>query len=174
MCIRIKGCNRSAGTARIGERSSRWKDGAAARSRRPASEVRISPDGKHALAKLNEQLFLIAMPAAGGETPTINVNSPSVPVKKLTDIGADDFQWADDGKTMTWALGSSFFRQALATVTYDPPKSGERGRRKPDAKKTRKPSRKRNRWRRKSRSGSSSLAGRRPERSFCAARKSSP
>lgn len=88
----------------------------------PASEVRISPDGKHALAKLNEQLFLIAMPAAGGETPTINVNTPSVPVKKLTDIGADDFQWADDGKAMTWALGSSFFRQSLATIVYDPPK----------------------------------------------------
>ena len=49
-----------------------------------ASDVRISPDGKHALAKLNEQLFLIAMPAAGGDTPTINVNTPSVPVKKLT------------------------------------------------------------------------------------------
>jgi Tol biopolymer transport system component len=92
------------------------------RNPQPASDVRISPDGKHALAKLNEQLFLIAMPAAGGETPTINVNAPSVPVKKLTDIGADDFQWADDGKTMTWALGSSFFRQPLSTVTYDPPK----------------------------------------------------
>jgi Tol biopolymer transport system component len=89
----------------------------------PASDVRISPDGKHALAKLNEQLFLIAMPAAGGETPAINVNTPSVPVKKLTDIGADDFQWADDGKTMTWALGASFFRQALSTVVYDPPKA---------------------------------------------------
>ncbi|MBZ5603920.1 MAG: amidohydrolase family protein [Acidobacteriia bacterium] len=89
----------------------------------PASDVRISPDGKHALAKLNEQLFLIAMPAAGGDTQTVNVNTPSVPVKKLTDIGADDFQWADDGKTMTWALGSSFFRQSLATVTYDPPRA---------------------------------------------------
>ena len=89
----------------------------------PASDVRISPDGKHALAKLNEQLFLIAMPAAGGETPSINVNTPSVPVKKLTDLGADDFQWADDGKTMTWALGSSFFHQALSTVTYDTPRA---------------------------------------------------
>jgi Tol biopolymer transport system component len=101
----------------------------------PASEVRISPDGKHALAKLNEQLFLIAMPAAGGETPTINVNTPSVPVKKLTDIGADDFQWADDGKTMTWALGSSFFRQALSTVTYDPPRAESADGEKADADK---------------------------------------
>ena len=91
----------------------------------PASEVRISPDGKHALAKLNEQLFLIAMPPAAGETPTVNVNTPSVPVKKLTDIGADDFQWSADGKSMTWALGSSFFRQALSTIVYDPPKADD-------------------------------------------------
>lgn len=88
----------------------------------PASDVRLSPDGKHALAKLNEQLYLIAMPAASGETVTVNVNSPAVPVKKLTDIGADDFQWADGGKTMTWALGSSFFKQSLASVTFDAPK----------------------------------------------------
>ena len=101
----------------------------------PASEVRISPDGKHALAKLNEQLFLIAIPAAGGETPTINVNTPSVPVKKLTDIGADDFQWADDGKTMTWALGSSFFRQELSTITYDPPRAESADGDKADAEK---------------------------------------
>ncbi len=95
----------------------------------PATDVRISPDGKHALAKLNDQLFLIAMPApTGGEPPTVNVNTPSVPVKKLTDIGADDFQWADGGKTMTWGLGSSFFRKPLATVVFDPPKpEGENG-----------------------------------------------
>ena len=88
----------------------------------PASDVSISPDGKHILAKLNEQLFLVSMPAAGGDTVTVNVNTPSVPVKKLTDIGADDFRWADDGKTMTWALGSSFFRQPISTVVYDEPK----------------------------------------------------
>ncbi len=88
----------------------------------PASDVRISPDGKHALAKLNEQLYLVTMPAAGGDAATVNVNTPSVPVKKLTDIGADDFQWADGGKSMTWALGSSFFRQEMSTVVYDPPK----------------------------------------------------
>jgi predicted amidohydrolase len=99
------------------------------RSRGPepaaASDVRISPDGKFALAKLTDQLYLVTVPVAGGDTPTVNVNTPSVPVKKLTDIGADDFQWADAGKTMTWALGSSFFRQPVSTVVFDdPPRRG--------------------------------------------------
>jgi Tol biopolymer transport system component len=93
----------------------------------PASDVRISPDGRYALAKLNEQLFLVTVPPPGGETPAVNVNTPSVPVKKLTDIGADDFQWADDGKTMTWALGSSFFRQPVSTVVFDDKKSEAEG-----------------------------------------------
>ena len=35
----------------------------------------------------------------------MNVSSPSVPLKKLTDIGADSFAWADDGKTITWSVG---------------------------------------------------------------------
>src|SRR5207253_6489166 len=40
----------------------------------------------------------------------------------LTDVGADSFGWADNGKTITWALGASFFRQPVSTVTFDPEK----------------------------------------------------
>ena len=62
----------------------------------PADEIRISPDGKWVLAHVMNQLYLLALPAVGGDAPTINVNSPAVPLKKLTDIGADYFAWADD------------------------------------------------------------------------------
>ena len=37
-------------------------------------------------------------------------------------------RWADDGKTITWALGSSFFRQPLSTVTFDQPPADRRRR----------------------------------------------
>ncbi len=86
-----------------------------------ARDVRISPTGKQALALVNDQLYLLAVPVTGGDAPTINVSSPAVPLKKLTDIGADSFAWADDGKTITWSLGSSYFRQPVATVTFDAP-----------------------------------------------------
>jgi len=65
----------------------------------PASDVRISPDGRYALAKITDQLYLVTVPPPSGDTPTVNVSTASVPVKKLTDIGADDFKWADAGKT---------------------------------------------------------------------------
>jgi Tol biopolymer transport system component len=86
-----------------------------------ARDVRISPNGKQALALVNDQLYLLDVPITGGEGPTVNVSSPSVPLKKLTDIGADSFAWADDGKTITWSLGSSFFRQPVASVSFDTP-----------------------------------------------------
>lgn len=86
-----------------------------------ARDVRISPNGKQALALVNDQLYLLDIPVTGGDAPTINVSSPSVPLKKLTDVGADSFSWADDGKTITWSLGSSFFRQAVSSVSFDAP-----------------------------------------------------
>ncbi len=86
-----------------------------------ARDVRLSPNGKQALALVNDQLYLLDVPVTGGDAPTINVSSPAVPLKKLTDIGADSFAWADDGKTVTWSLGSSYFRQPVATVTFDAP-----------------------------------------------------
>ncbi len=90
-----------------------------------AREVRISPNGKQALALVNDQLYLIDVPITGGDAPTVNVSTPSVPLKKLTDIGADSFAWADDGKTITWSLGSSFFRLPVSTVSFDPEIKGD-------------------------------------------------
>ncbi len=91
----------------------------------PAQDVRISPDGRYALVLVHTQLYLVAVPRVGGDAPTVNVSSASTPVKKLTDVGADYLAWADGGATITWALGSSFFRQPLASVTFDPPKKPE-------------------------------------------------
>ncbi|MBV8820255.1 MAG: PD40 domain-containing protein, partial [Acidobacteriaceae bacterium] len=87
----------------------------------PATDVRMSPNGHQALALVVNQLYLIDVPSAGGEAPTVNIATPSVPIKRLTDIGADSFNWADGGKTITWSLGSSFFRQPLSTVVFDTP-----------------------------------------------------
>ena len=96
----------------------------------PASEVRISPDGKHALALALGQVYYFAIPRAGGNAPTINVANSPVPIKKLTGIGADSFAWADNGKTVTWTIGSSFYRQATSTISFDPPKKKDDGKEK--------------------------------------------
>ena len=87
-----------------------------------ADDIVPSPDGQWALAHISNQLYLVAMPAAAGEAPTVNTGGPSVPIKRLTDIGADYFGWADDGKTITWAVGASYFRQPFSSISFEPPK----------------------------------------------------
>ena len=87
-----------------------------------ADDVQVSPDGQWVLAHVMNQLYLLAMPVVGGEAPTVIVSTASVPTKRLTDIGADYFGWADDGKTVTWAVGSSYFREPVSAVTFEPPK----------------------------------------------------
>jgi Tol biopolymer transport system component len=89
----------------------------------PADEILLRPDGRWALARVTNQLYLLALPQLGGEAPKVSVYEPSVPLKKLTDIGADYAAWADGGKTITWAVGSSFFRLPFDTVVFEPLKS---------------------------------------------------
>ena len=81
-------------------------------------DLRISPDGKWLLAQNAEQLFLLRMPAKQGQT--IDLDRPPVVHRKVTSVGADFLGWADGGKTITWAVGSMFYRQPLASVVLDP------------------------------------------------------
>ena len=87
-----------------------------------ADDIVPSPDGQWALAHISNQLYVLALPTAAGEAPTVSTSGPSVPLKRLTDIGADYFGWADDGKTITWAIGASYFRQPLSSISFEPPK----------------------------------------------------
>jgi len=103
----------------------------------PADDLVPSPDGQWVLAHVQNQLYLLAMPAVGGEAPTVSVGGPSVPLKKITDIGADYFGWADDGKTIAWAIGASYFRQPLSSISFEPPKDEKKeGEKKDTDKKT--------------------------------------
>ena len=82
--------------------------------RAPVDDLRLSPDGKWLLAQISQQLFLLARPAKDGTT--IDLASPGVPHRKLTDVGADFFQWSSDGRSIGWALGSTWFDRPLADV----------------------------------------------------------
>lgn len=90
-----------------------------------ANEVRMRPGGRWALAHVRNQLYVVAVPRVGPDAQTVDVTTPSVPSKKLTEIGADYFDWTDDGATMTWAVGSTFYRQAFDTVSFAEEKEEE-------------------------------------------------
>ncbi|MFQ5719527.1 MAG: amidohydrolase family protein [Acidobacteriota bacterium] len=85
----------------------------------PADDIRISPAGDWALAHTSNQLYLVALPPVAHDVPTVNVNSPSLPAARLTAVGADDFGWADGGSTITWSIGSTFYRRPRSSVTFE-------------------------------------------------------
>ncbi len=94
-----------------------------------AEDIIVRPDGRWALALVAHQLYLVALPRFGGEPPKVAVHEATVPLKKLTDVGADYAGWADGGKTIMWAVGSSIFRVPFDTIVFEPlkPEDSEKG-----------------------------------------------
>jgi Tol biopolymer transport system component len=81
-----------------------------------ASDVIMGPDGEHAVAEAQHHMYLLTVPVKGGEAPTVALASPdgaAVPVKKLTTVGGEFLSWADNGKSVTFALGRTFFKYDL-------------------------------------------------------------
>jgi Tol biopolymer transport system component len=103
----------------------------------PADDVRISPDGKWALAQVSNQVYLLSVPRVGGETPNVDVSKSPVPLRKITEVGGDYMGFADGGKTLTWAEGSTFFRLPIDQVEFEAPKKSDDE--KPEAKPAEKP-----------------------------------
>ena len=86
----------------------------------PASEVVLSPDGEQAFADIDNKLYLVAVPVTGGATPSISISNPSaasVPVRRLSRVGGDFLGWTQDGKSLYWSLGHSYFAYDVAAAT---------------------------------------------------------
>ncbi len=83
-----------------------------------ASEIRLSPDGSRAFVNLQNKHFLLTVPRVGRETIEVRItgraeNTP-IPVKRMSLEGGDYLNWTDEGRAVTWAWGSQFYRQPLA------------------------------------------------------------
>jgi hypothetical protein len=81
-------------------------------------DSRISPDGHWVLALVAQQLHVLAAPATD---EAVDLSHPGVPHRRITDVGADFFEWADGGRTVTWAVGSTFYRRSLSDIKLNPP-----------------------------------------------------
>ena len=76
----------------------------------PASLVLMAPSGDRALAQVNNDLYALAVPYVGGDTPVVSVANPSgaiVPVRKLTEVGGQFPAWSADGRRAHWSIGSA-------------------------------------------------------------------
>jgi Tol biopolymer transport system component len=80
----------------------------------PAEEIRVSPDGRRAVAEAGHRIYLVGLPQVGGQVPEVNVAMPmeevAFPVKRLNSVGGDFVSWSADGKYIEWSIGRSYFR----------------------------------------------------------------
>ncbi len=82
-------------------------------------DIRISPDGRWALAQVAQQLHLVELPRGPASRP-IDLSKPGLRHRRITAIGADFFEWADGGRTIAWAVGDTYYRRPLSGVLLDP------------------------------------------------------
>ncbi|MBK8200153.1 MAG: PD40 domain-containing protein [Acidobacteria bacterium] len=88
-----------------------------------ADDLRVSPDGKWALAQIAHQLHLYAPVASGGDP--FDLSEPAGLHVQLTDGGADYFGWSDDGQSIFWTAGSRLYTLAMSDVVFSDRRGGQ-------------------------------------------------
>lgn len=80
--------------------------------------MRVSPDGRHVLVLHANQLYLVRLlnPHLAGRT--LSLTSPSQPLARLTDVGADFFGWSAAGDEFFWSTGHQLHQRAVAAVEF--------------------------------------------------------
>jgi Tol biopolymer transport system component len=73
----------------------------------PVDELRISRDGRWLLAQVAQQLYLVPRPGEG--VVEIDLLRPGQSQRRITDIGADYFEFTRDGG-IEWSAGPQFWR----------------------------------------------------------------
>ncbi|MEO9484272.1 MAG: amidohydrolase family protein [Ekhidna sp.] len=77
-----------------------------------AQYVLMAPQGDKALAKINNDVFVVTVPPVGAETVKISVSNPdnaAFPSWKLTKFGGEFAHWNKDGNTVNFTLGNAYF-----------------------------------------------------------------
>lgn len=81
-----------------------------------AAVILMAPEGDQALAKINNDIYVVTVPKVGGEAPKISVADASnaqFPARKLTKLGGEFPAWSANGKTVYFSLGNAFFTYNL-------------------------------------------------------------
>ncbi|MEP1093645.1 MAG: amidohydrolase family protein [Cyclobacteriaceae bacterium] len=82
-----------------------------------AQYIIMAPKGDRAMAKINNDVFVVTVPPIGAETVKISVSDPknaSFPSWKLTTFGGEFAHWNNDGNTVNFTLGNAYFAYDMA------------------------------------------------------------
>lgn len=77
----------------------------------PAAAAQLSPDGTTVLTQVANDLYVFPL-VETGEARTLalaSLESAALPVRRLTDVGAQFPAWSGDGRRVHWSIGNSHF-----------------------------------------------------------------
>jgi Tol biopolymer transport system component len=76
-----------------------------------AGQINISPDGSKALAQINNEIYVVTIPATGKtvDLSVADASAAAFPAKELTELGGEFPAWESNGKKVHWSLGSAHF-----------------------------------------------------------------
>lgn len=77
----------------------------------PASEIWLSPKGEKAIAKVNNNVYVVTVPSTGKmiSVSVADASSAEFPSRMLTEIGGEFPAWSGDGTKIHYSLGAAHF-----------------------------------------------------------------
>lgn len=90
----------------------------------PLKNAQLSMDGRTALVRYASQLYLVPVPPV--PAPSIVINDPASGARRITAIGADYMDWAPDGRSLFWSVGSTVRNLPLSAAQDGTPVAIER------------------------------------------------
>jgi Tol biopolymer transport system component len=86
----------------------------------PATDIRLSPDGEHALIQHANQLYVAALLNTHLQDVSVDLDAPVLPLARVTDVGADYFGWGTDGdaSVIYWSVGHQLYQRPLAAIEF--------------------------------------------------------
>ena len=79
---------------------------------RYVEEAAVSPDGRQLAFVSMEDVYLADLPALADKPLEIDLDRPSMPLRRVADAGAY-LAWTADGRALTWSHGDTVYRTAI-------------------------------------------------------------
>ena len=78
--------------------------------------ARVAPDGKGVIVLDRDDVYAFPLTEVGSEGLAVNFASPSVPLRRLTNEGANYADWGDGGRTIVWSFANHYYRAPVDSV----------------------------------------------------------
>ncbi|GGD70398.1 amidohydrolase family protein [Croceicoccus mobilis] len=82
----------------------------------PVTDILVSPDARHLLARAASELHLLPMPEPAEDMATLDLQKAPAGHQRVTRIGADRAMWTGDGQRLFWTVGADWLSIDTATA----------------------------------------------------------